>query len=89
MSAGPLVLLPALAAAVVARMESLPIAFVAGVGLGIMEQVVGWNTSGSPTLQNALFLSAATRAPQGESLDLTGLGAVRYTPLPSWEVVQR
>lgn len=55
-SAGPIVLLPALAAAVVARMESLPIAFVAGIGLGIMEQVVGWNTSGSPTLQNALFL---------------------------------
>jgi branched-chain amino acid transport system permease protein len=55
-SAGPIVLLPALAAAVVARMESLPIAFVAGIGLGIMEQVVGWNTSGSPTLQNMLFL---------------------------------
>jgi branched-chain amino acid transport system permease protein len=55
-SAGPIVLLPALAAAVVARMESLPIAFVAGIGLGVMEQVVGWNTSGSPTLQNALFL---------------------------------
>jgi branched-chain amino acid transport system permease protein len=53
---GPVVLLPALAAAVVARMESLPIAFAAGVGLGIMEQVVQWNTSGSPTLQNALFL---------------------------------
>lgn len=55
-SAGPVVLLPALAAAMVARMESLPTAFVAGVLLGIMEQVVGWNTSGSPTLQNALFL---------------------------------
>ncbi|HJR27032.1 MAG TPA: ABC transporter permease [Acidimicrobiales bacterium] len=53
---GPVVLLPALAAAVVARMESLPTAFVAGVGIGIMEQVVRWNTSGSPTLQNALFL---------------------------------
>ncbi len=37
-------LLPAIAAAVVARMESLPIAFGAGVGLGIIEQVVFWNT---------------------------------------------
>ena len=55
-TAGPVVLLPALAAAVVARMESLPIAFAAGVGIGIMEQVVAWNTSGSPTLQNMLFL---------------------------------
>jgi branched-chain amino acid transport system permease protein len=55
-SAGPIVLLPALAAAVVARMESLPIAFAAGIGIGVMEQVVRWNTSGSPTLQNFLFL---------------------------------
>jgi len=55
-STGPVVLLPALAAAVVARMESLPVAFAAGVGLGIMESVVRWNTSGSPTLQNFLFL---------------------------------
>jgi branched-chain amino acid transport system permease protein len=55
-STGPVVLLPALAAAVVARMESLPIAFAAGVGLGVVESVVRWNTSGSPTLQNMVFL---------------------------------
>ncbi len=55
-ASGPVVLLPALAAAVVARMESLPIAFAAGVGLGVVEQVVRWNTSGSPTLQNMVFL---------------------------------
>ena len=41
-TAGPVVLLPALAAAVVARMESLPTAFIAGIGIGIMEQVVAW-----------------------------------------------
>ncbi|MBV8960935.1 MAG: ABC transporter permease [Actinobacteria bacterium] len=40
---GPSLLLPALATAVVARMESLPVAFGAGVGLGILEQVVLWN----------------------------------------------
>ena len=55
-STGPVVLLPALAAAVVARMESLPVAFIAGVSLGVVEQVVRWNTSGSPTLQNMVFL---------------------------------
>jgi branched-chain amino acid transport system permease protein len=55
-STGPEVLLPALAAAMVARMESLPVAFFAGIGLGVMEQVVQWNTSGSPTFQYALFL---------------------------------
>ncbi|MEQ1786300.1 MAG: ABC transporter permease [Acidimicrobiales bacterium] len=53
---GPVVLLPALAAAVVARMESLPVAFAAGVTLGVVEQVVRWNTSGSPTMQNMVFL---------------------------------
>lgn len=55
-STGPVVLLPALAAAVVARMESLPVAFGAGVGLGVMEQIVRTNTSGSPTFQNMVFL---------------------------------
>ena len=40
---GPSLLLPALATAVVARMESLPVAFGAGVGLGVLEQVVLWN----------------------------------------------
>ena len=37
------VLLPALAAAVIARMESLPVAFFAGIGLGVLEQLVRWN----------------------------------------------
>lgn len=37
------VLLPALAAAVIARMESLPVAFVAGIALGVLDQVVFWN----------------------------------------------
>jgi branched-chain amino acid transport system permease protein len=36
-------LLPALAAAVVAKMESLPVAFAAGVGLEVLAQVTFWN----------------------------------------------
>ncbi|MGH9003635.1 MAG: ABC transporter permease subunit, partial [Acidimicrobiia bacterium] len=44
-AAGPSLLLPALAAAVVAGMGSLPKAFGAGVALGIFDQVVRWNTS--------------------------------------------
>jgi branched-chain amino acid transport system permease protein len=55
-SAGPLLLLPALAAAVVARMDSLPTAFFAGIGLGIMEAIITWNTPGSPTIQFVAFL---------------------------------
>jgi branched-chain amino acid transport system permease protein len=53
---GITILLPAFAAAVVARMESLPIAFGAGIGLGIMESVVRQNSSGSPTFNNVVFL---------------------------------
>jgi branched-chain amino acid transport system permease protein len=54
---GITVLLPALAAAVVARMESLPLAFGAGIGLGIMESVVRWNSGGGdPTFDKVVFL---------------------------------
>jgi branched-chain amino acid transport system permease protein len=55
-SNGPTVLLPILAAAVVARMESLPLAFGAGVGLGIMEQVVRWNSAESPQVVWVAYL---------------------------------
>lgn len=42
-SLGPGLLMRALAAAVIARMTSLPVAFAAGIGIGIVEQVVFWN----------------------------------------------
>ncbi|MFP3899311.1 MAG: ATP-binding cassette domain-containing protein [Acidimicrobiia bacterium] len=42
-AAGPVVLLPALAAAVVVGMGSLWGAFLAGVGLGVIDQLVLWN----------------------------------------------
>ncbi|MGQ0842970.1 MAG: ATP-binding cassette domain-containing protein [Sporichthyaceae bacterium] len=43
-STGPQVMLPALAAAVVAGLASLPRAFAAGVALGVLDQLVRWNT---------------------------------------------
>ncbi|HUR77127.1 MAG TPA: ABC transporter permease [Acidimicrobiales bacterium] len=52
---GPTVLLPGLAAAVVARMESLPRAFAAGLGLGIVEQTVRWNSTGAPSFVNVAY----------------------------------
>jgi len=55
-SNGPTVLLPILAAAVVARMESLPLAFGAGVGLGIMDQVVRWNSASKPSVVYVAYL---------------------------------
>lgn len=42
---GPAVLLPALAAAVLARMHSLPRALLAAIGIGIAQQAVFWNSS--------------------------------------------
>ena len=53
--AGPAVLLPALAAAVVARMESMPVAFAAAVALGVVDQVVRWNTSSPELIDVVLF----------------------------------
>jgi len=49
-------LLPALAAAVVARMESLPKAVAAGVGLGVLEQVVLWNSDKASTVDVAFLI---------------------------------
>ena len=49
-------LLPMLAIAVVARMESLPLAFGAGIGLGIMEALVRWNTAGNPAIIWPIYL---------------------------------
>lgn len=43
--AGPAVMLTALAAAVVARMESMPKAFAAAIGIGVLDRLVKWNTS--------------------------------------------
>ena len=54
--AGPAVMLPALTAAVVARMESMPVAFGAAVVLGIVEQIVRWNTSSPELVDVVLFV---------------------------------
>lgn len=57
-SNGPTVLLPLLAAAVIARLESLPTAFVAAVGLGIAEQLVHWDAPNHPTFVYVVYFVA-------------------------------
>jgi len=52
---GPGLLLPALAAAVLARMETLPVAFFAAAGLGALEQLVFWNWN-VPSAADLVFL---------------------------------
>ena len=49
-------LLPAIAAAVIARMESLPVAFGAGIGLEILNQVVFWNSHKASAIDVAFLL---------------------------------
>lgn len=90
--AAPLLLLPALAAAVVARMDSLPTAFFAGVGLGVMEAIIGWNTPGTPTIQYVFFLivilsalllqsGKLSRAQEGAGSTWSSLGVMKPTPI--------
>jgi excisionase family DNA binding protein len=54
--AGPVVLLTPLAAAVLARMESLPVTVAASLGLGVFQQVVLWNFPRSSTVDVGVFL---------------------------------
>jgi branched-chain amino acid transport system permease protein len=83
------VLLPALAAAVIARMESLPIAFFAGVGLGVLEQLVRWNVdkASAPDLAFLVVILGALLLQSGKlsrahdvsfAIDLAGV--VRSVP---------
>jgi ABC-type branched-subunit amino acid transport system ATPase component/ABC-type branched-subunit amino acid transport system permease subunit len=54
-SFGPSLLLIALTGAVLARMQSLPIAMISGVGIGIIEQLLLWNYAQSGLVQLVLF----------------------------------
>ena len=54
-AAGPAILLPPLAAAVIARMDSLSMAFGAGIGLGVLESVVRLDIS-KQSIETPVFL---------------------------------
>ncbi len=53
---GPQILIRALAAAVIGRMENLPVIFAAAVGLGIVEQSIFWSTGKSILVAPVLFV---------------------------------
>ena len=61
-SFGPSLLLRALAGAVLARMNSLPAALAAGVGLGVVEQLLLWNYPRGGFVELALFVIILARA---------------------------
>ena len=52
---GPSMLLRALAVAVLAKMDSLPAALVAGIGLGVVEQLLLWNRPEASLVEVVLF----------------------------------
>ncbi|HEY1832139.1 MAG TPA: MFS transporter [Acidimicrobiales bacterium] len=54
-TAGPTILLPALAAAVLARMESMPTAFFSAIGLGVLEYEIRLNVS-QQSVETVVFL---------------------------------
>ena len=55
-SFGPALLLRAMTAAVIGRMQSLPLALAGGVGLGILEQLLLWNYPRSGLVEVTLFV---------------------------------
>jgi branched-chain amino acid transport system permease protein len=79
-STGPALLLPALAAAVLARMESLPGALVAGIGVGVFQQAVFWNTSRSSLVDVGLLVAVLG----GLLLQRDRLSRVDDGPATSW-----
>lgn len=52
----PDLLLRALTAALIGAMFSLPVAFVAGIGIGIVQQVLEWNVTNTAAINLILFL---------------------------------
>ncbi len=91
-AAGPAILLAPLAAAVVAKMESLLVAFVAAVGLGVLEEVVRLNVS-KQAIETPVFLAviliallaqhrSESRAEAADESSWSAAGVLR--PIPSW-----
>jgi branched-chain amino acid transport system permease protein len=83
-SNGPITLLPMLAIAVVARMESLPVAFGGGIALGIMEALVRWNTTGNPAIIWAFYLAVIVVALLAQS---NKLSRAQESGASSWSAV--
>ena len=81
-SLGPALLLRALAAAVIGRMNNLPLAFATGIGLGVLEAFVNLNTSSGGLIEMVLFVVILVAL-----LLQTRLGA-REAERGSWTAVQ-
>ena len=86
-SAGPTLLVPAIAAAVIARFRSLGVAFAAGVALGIFQEIVSFNVDSGGAVQLAMFLLVfvgllVQRHTGLRSSESTNWMSIARTPLP-------
>jgi ABC-type branched-subunit amino acid transport system ATPase component/ABC-type branched-subunit amino acid transport system permease subunit len=85
---GPGLLLRALAAAVIARMDRLPVALAAGVGIGVVEAVILWNNSQGGVADATLFALILVallvqRKLQSRGAEGSWLAVQPWPPLPA------
>jgi branched-chain amino acid transport system permease protein len=87
-----IVILPMLVVATLARWESLPVALASGVGLGIVQAVVRWNTAGNPAILWAIYLGiivVAFLAQSGKLNRALGLGASSWSAIGALKPIPR
>jgi branched-chain amino acid transport system permease protein len=80
---GPEVLIPALAAAVVARMSSIPVAVAAALGLSVLQAATSWSYQNSPVaVAYLVVIAAALLVQRGRG------GRSEEGPTSSWEATK-
>ena len=84
---GPTILLRALAAAVVGRMERLPVILAASLGLGILESAVIWDTGRAVLVPPVLFV-VLLLALLGQRRDRETLGRAAGLARSTWPAVR-
>jgi len=87
-----IVLLPMLVVATLARWESLPVALASGVGLGIVQALVRWNTAGNPAILWAIYLGiivVAFLVQSGKLSRALGLGASSWSAIGALKPIPR
>jgi len=86
-SAGPSLLLFALVPAMIAGLDNMPVAVVAAIGLGVVQQAIAFNFTGSgPTQMALLAILAVTLIVRRKKLGLGG--RIREAPLTMGTVVR-
>lgn len=87
-----IVILPILVVATLARWESLPLALAGGVGLGIIQALVRWNTTGNPAILWAIYFGIIVvtfLAQSGKLSRAMGLGASSWSTIGALKPIPR